>query len=873
MNYWIKRKKRLRPLAVLAAVLLTFMGFSTYFGLIVSGADAGGNDASSHFHATVKADSDSYTSGDTAYFSVDYTLDHGSINPGDYITVTVPQDVYKAGTRISANKQHFAETVDNGDGTYKLIFGDDALTAISGSMSIFVTTNETGKKTVNVGNSSASITVNAKDEAPQSGGEKGGPLGYNLNKDAYTTEDLISQGYDYSDSKSGGTAQIARFDLSDNKTITYRVYINGNKQKVNNMTVVDTLPSGEEFTDTDKIKLRYVGYEADVDENGKVVDNGSEASIVSPDKYTLKIDGNKMTVAFSGTLTQAVQITYYAEAEAGTGVRYVNNVKTTYEKADSPGQTYQEERDCIVMSADNSASNGTKNVDKTVVTSDGDQRVRYSFTFWNSNGFEPDSINLTDDLNPYVKFMYQDQSEYFTITDTKKTNENGQTYDSLNVKNIKKIEKSYSETVSFVVDFSAVPPGSIIENSAGGNVVTTKKTGTLLKASKSFEGGALKGGDFSFTAQQVNGIGGEAAENGLSQTAGNDAQGNISFDGLAIDKAGTYWFRIAEKAGTDESVSYDQSVYYAKVDMKEYDISAGGQTISKSLIPEVTYFDKDGKALSSGNIPEFKNTKTADKPDIPDKPVQPDKPVTPAVPDNNSGVIYKVVKVWEGDTLSERPSSIKVQIMENGYLRMEKTLSSSNDWSVSWTGSPDSNWTVKEIGVSDRDYSSKVTSAPDGSGKIFTITNTKVKEADDFTSVSGVKRWNDNNNAAGKRPSEIVVNLLADGQKVAEKTVTASDGWNYSFTDLPATENGKNITYSVSEKAVPDGYTSTVNGYDITNTYTAPAGAAAVNIPVRKVWAGDVGDTSGRTERVIIHLFAGGSDTGREIVLSSENNW
>lgn len=62
------------------------------------------------------------------------------------------------------------------------------------------------------------------------------------------------------------------------------------------------------------------------------------------------------------------------------------------------------------------------------------------------------------------------------------------------------------------------------------------------------------------------------------------------------------------------------------------------------------------------------------------------------------------------------------------------------------------------------------------------------------------------------------MNLLANGQQVASKMVSASDNCQYSFDNLAADANGQKITYTVTENAVA-GYTSTVDGYNITNTH------------------------------------------------------
>ena len=140
-------------------------------------------------------------------------------------------------------------------------------------------------------------------------------------------------------------------------------------------------------------------------------------------------------------------------------------------------------------------------------------------------------------------------------------------------------------------------------------------------------------------------------------------------------------------------------------------------------------------------------------------------------------------------------------------------------------------------------YQLKEVSAPKGyqlaDTVIVTSTNfdskgavIKIIDKIEKTSVSGTKTWKDNNNQDGIRPSSITVNLLANGQQVASKTVSASDNWQYSFDNLAAYANGKKITYTVTEDAVA-GYTSTVDGYNITNTHnpTTPKKPQVPNNP------------------------------------------
>ena len=95
-------------------------------------------------------------------------------------------------------------------------------------------------------------------------------------------------------------------------------------------------------------------------------------------------------------------------------------------------------------------------------------------------------------------------------------------------------------------------------------------------------------------------------------------------------------------------------------------------------------------------------------------------------------------------------------------------------------------------------------------GNVTTLTNThKTME----TSVTVKKKWDDSNNASGKRPSAITVKLYADHVLKAEHTLTAdaSGDWSYEFTDLPMYKEGKvgqKIDYTVTEEEIP-GYVLT----------------------------------------------------------------
>ena len=133
------------------------------------------------------------------------------------------------------------------------------------------------------------------------------------------------------------------------------------------------------------------------------------------------------------------------------------------------------------------------------------------------------------------------------------------------------------------------------------------------------------------------------------------------------------------------------------------------------------------------------------------------------------------------------------------------------------------------------------------------VTNTHTPEK---TSVSGTKIWADNNNQDGKRPSEITVDLYADGVKVdgQSKTITEADGWTYSWSNLDKYKDGKEIKYTVKEVTTADGYTPSYDDahINVTNTHTP----ATTSVLVKKTWD-DSNDASGkRPSAITVKLYA-----------------
>ena len=187
-------------------------------------------------------------------------------------------------------------------------------------------------------------------------------------------------------------------------------------------------------------------------------------------------------------------------------------------------------------------------------------------------------------------------------------------------------------------------------------------------------------------------------------------------------------------------------------------------------------------------------------------------------------------KTWDDvdNQDGKRPSSIIVNLLADGTKVTDKTVTANDKWAWSFTGLDKYNSGTEIVYTISEDTVADYTTVVDG----YNITNTHTPEK---ISISGSKTWDDADNQDGKRPSSIIVNLLADGEKVDSKTVTAENEWNWLFTDLNKYAKGREIQYTITEDKVENYITNiekTENGYVVTNSYTPET----TSISVEKVW-------------------------------------
>ena len=521
-----------------------------------------------------------------------------------------------------------------------------------------------------------------------------------------------------------------------------------------------------------------------------VLEAGKDYEIKWNDSYTeftITINNASSIVAKNGK-PAAFRIGYKTSAP-GDGTKVLNNVEV---KANDKKLEYQDYSNKTVL----------QQIGNSVVTSGGTIQLE---TAYRIILYKVDE--LTHDRLKGAKFKITPPAGATAKEEIVTTNDDGIAESSIySESDIKKGNFTVTEIEAPEgYELNPTPFEMTVGQDGAIKTVTNKrsKAKVKIKANKKLTGRELKAEEFEFTLTDQDGK--------VKETVKNDKDGNIAFSELEFDKAGTYTFKIAEKAGSDTGIKYDTKTVTATVTVADKGKGALEATVS---------YD-DEKA--------FENTYTPAKTEVP------------------------VKKVWkdENNQDGKRPTSVTVKLLADGQdTGKTLELTEANGWAGSFKdldadkGGTPIKYTVVEVTVPS--YTSDVTG---DAASEFTITNSYSPET---VVVKATKNWDDANNQDGKRPTKITINLLADGQKVDSKEVqAAADGtWTVEFTKLAKYKDGKEITYTVTEDAVAE-YESTITDFTITNKY-APK---AIDYKVTKVWNDANNQDGKRPESVTVQLY------------------
>ena len=268
----------------------------------------------------------------------------------------------------------------------------------------------------------------------------------------------------------------------------------------------------------------------------------------------------------------------------------------------------------------------------------------------------------------------------------------------------------------------------------------------------------------------------------------------------------------------------------------------------------------------------------------------------------NPKVQVVVTKDWQDDSEASRPDSVTVSLKQDGTEVETLTLSKDNSWTatstkdlyrIDETTGKTCVYTVEEKDLP-AGYTVSVSEETETEGGIReTITFTLTNSADVVT-VKGRKTWDDDDDAAGKRPEALLIRVMTpDGPaedyqgNYVEQTVRKED-WSWNFDDLPRTDaEGNEIRYHVLETAAPsDPPADPLAGYeaeykdpvwdestktwtcDITNKYNPD-----FKVYVLKTWDDNEDEENIRPEKITVELMKNGQPVATPTDLTADTSW
>ena len=448
--------------------------------------------------------------------------------------------------------------------------------------------------------------------------------------------------------------------------------------------------------------------------------------------------------------------------------------------------------------------------------------------------------NTADGKVTFAPIEYTKAGTYnYTIVETNagKTVD-GVTYDNLEVKVTVEVTDDGEGKLHANVTY---PADKEFNNSYG-----TSKAKASLEVTKKLTGRELKADEFEFTLTDQDG--------NVKETVKNDKDGNVKFSELEFDKAGTYTYKIAEKAGTATGIQYDTKTITATVTVADN---------GKGVLEATVAYDGE-KAFENTYTPAGATSVTLGaKKVLEGKNLEAGK-YSFELKKEDGSVVETVTNAADGTVTFSPISYDESQVGTHKYTISEVAGSETG---ITYDK------TVQEVEVTVEKVSAtelKATASKEAKDLVFTNKYTPAK-----TQVSVKKAWDDKDNQDGKRPSSVTVKLLADGQDTGKTLeLNAANGWTGSFTDLDADKGGTPIQYTVVEVTVP-GYTSKVtgdaaSGFTITNSYSPET----VDIKATKNWDDANNQDGKRPTKITINLLADGQKVdSKEVQAAADGTW
>lgn len=196
----------------------------------------------------------------------------------------------------------------------------------------------------------------------------------------------------------------------------------------------------------------------------------------------------------------------------------------------------------------------------------------------------------------------------------------------------------------------------------------------------------------------------------------------------------------------------------------------------------------------------------------------------------------RVTAAWDDKENQDgsRPKQVIIELYANGIPQNKcLVLNAENRWTDRFTELPEKkNGRAIEYMVIERPVPTGYHASISGDVKYgYVITNSHIpgntgSNVSENMIITVMHIWEDANNEDGLRPSEVKVELLANGISTGQVlTLNGTNNWCGSFTAPKQDKNSKDITYTVKQTTVPAEYTVNIsgdaqNGFVIINSHS-----------------------------------------------------
>ena len=467
--------------------------------------------------------------------------------------------------------------------------------------------------------------------------------------------------------------------------------------------------------------------------------------------------------------------------------------------------------------------------------------------------------NTADGKVTFAPIEYTKAGTYnYTIVETNAGKTvNGVTYDNLEVKVTVEVTDDSEGKLHANVTYSA---DKEFNNSYGAS-----KAKAALAVKKTLTGRELKADEFEFTLTDQAGT--------LKETVKNDKDGNVKFSALEFDKAGTFTYKIAEKAGTATGIQYDTKTITATVTVADN---------GKGVLEATVAYD-DEKAFENTYTPAGATTATLGaKKVLEGKALEAGK-YSFVLKKEDGSVVETVTNAADGSVTFAPISYDESQVGTHKYTISEVE---GDEKGITYDK------TVQEVEVTVKKISAtelKATASKEAKDLVFKNIYTP---AGATTVTLGAKKVLEGKALEAGKYSFV---LKKEDGSVVETVTNAADGsvtfspisydesqvgtHKYTISEVEGDEKG--ITYDktvqevevtvkkVSATELKATASKEAKGLVFKNIYTP----AKTEVSVKKVWKDADNQDGKRPTSVTVKLLADGQDTGKTLELNKENNW